>query len=124
MPLRQARSFVREISPASSPDMGLWQPIARHLRLRRHLGRETRLLFSINAEFNPLAMSRPDRWAKSAAVFSSLADAILVSGPLTGTRSIARTSKPSAKPSRTFLVPRQHRRHHRQCATSSPSQTA
>ena len=80
-------SFVREIfTGLFASDMGLWQPdCAGAARLRRHLGREDmKLLFNINAEFAHSLDQRPIELRARSAVFSSLADAILVSGPLTG----------------------------------------
>jgi membrane complex biogenesis BtpA family protein len=67
-------------------DMGLWRPNAADaLKLRRDLGRSgLKLLFNINAEFAASLDSRPIELRAKSAVFSSLADAILVSGPLTG----------------------------------------
>lgn len=80
-------SFAREIfTGLFASDMGLWEPnCADALRLRRTLGCiDLKLLFNINAEFaSPLDTRSIGLRAKSA-VFSSLADAILVSGPLTG----------------------------------------
>ena len=66
--------------------MGLWQPnAAEALRLRRDLGRpDLKLLFNINAEFAHSLDQRPIALRAKSAVFSSLADAILVSGPITG----------------------------------------
>ena len=66
--------------------MGLWQPNAPDaLTLRRNLGRpDLKLLFNINAEFAASLDTRPIELRAKSAVFSSLADAILVSGPLTG----------------------------------------
>jgi membrane complex biogenesis BtpA family protein len=66
--------------------MGLWQPNAADaLTLRRNLGRpDLKLLFNINAEFAASLDTRPIELRAKSAVFSSLADAILVSGPLTG----------------------------------------
>ena len=53
--------------------------------LRRNLGRDDmKLLFNINAEFAHSLDQRPIELRAKSAVFSSLADAILVSGPLTG----------------------------------------
>jgi membrane complex biogenesis BtpA family protein len=79
--------FAREIfTGLFASDMGLWEPnCADALRLRRTLGcQDLKLLFNINAEFaSPLDARSIGLRAKSA-VFSSLADAILVSGPLTG----------------------------------------
>ena len=80
-------SFVREIfTGLFASDMGMWEPKASEaLRLRRNLGRPNmKLLFNINAEFASSIDSRPIALRAKSAVFSSLADAILVSGPLTG----------------------------------------
>jgi uncharacterized protein len=80
-------SFVREIfTGLFASDMGLWQAdCAGALRLRRNLGRQDmKLLFNINAEFAHSLDERPIALRAKSAVFSSLADAILVSGPLTG----------------------------------------
>ncbi|WP_038043953.1 BtpA/SgcQ family protein [Thermus tengchongensis] len=79
--------FAREIfTGLYGSDMGLWQGrAAEALRYRRRLGRDDLfLLYNVSAEFaSPLdSRSLPER-AKSA-VFSSLADAVLVSGPMTG----------------------------------------
>lgn len=79
--------FAREIfTGLYSSDMGLWEGrAAEALRYRKRLLREDLfLLYNISAEFaSPLdTRSLPER-AKSA-VFSSLADAVLVSGPMTG----------------------------------------
>ncbi|TCM77129.1 BtpA/SgcQ family protein [Rhizobium sp. BK068] len=80
-------SFVREIfTGVFASDMGIWQPdCARASRLRHSLGRdEMKMLFNINAEFAHSLDQRPIELRAKSAVFSSLADAILVSGPLTG----------------------------------------
>ena len=80
-------SFVREIfTGLFASDMGLWQPdCAGAARLRRHLGRpDMKLLFNINAEFAHSLDERPIELRAKSAVFSSMADAILVSGPITG----------------------------------------
>ncbi|SON58040.1 putative sgc region protein SgcQ [Hartmannibacter diazotrophicus] len=80
-------SFVREIfTGLFASDMGLWEPdCAGALRLRRELGRDDmKLLFNINAEFASSLDQRPIGLRAKSAVFSSLADAILVSGPITG----------------------------------------
>jgi len=80
-------AFAREIfTGLFASDMGLWQPCAADaLTLRRNLGRpDLKLLFNINAEFAASLDSRPIALRARSAVFSSLADAILVSGPLTG----------------------------------------
>lgn len=80
-------AFAREIfTGVYDSDMGLWQPnAAKAVRLRHDLGRDDmKLLFNVNAEFASPIGSRPiDSRAKSA-VFSSLADVVLVSGPMTG----------------------------------------
>ncbi|MEX2648840.1 MAG: BtpA/SgcQ family protein [Alphaproteobacteria bacterium] len=79
--------FAREVfTGVYDSDMGLWQPdCAGALRLRHGLGRDDlKLLFNVNAEFAaPLGERAIERKAESA-VFSSLADAVCVSGPMTG----------------------------------------
>jgi uncharacterized protein len=80
-------SFMREImTGAYASDMGLWNPDAgAALRYRDRLGRrDLAVLYNISAEFaSPLdRRSLADR-ARSA-VFSSIPDAILVSGAMTG----------------------------------------
>lgn len=79
--------FVREIfTGLYGSDMGLWQGrAAEALRYQRRLGRDDLfLLYNVSAEFaSPLDSRSLVERAKSA-VFSSLADAILVSGPMTG----------------------------------------
>jgi len=80
-------SFAREIfTGLFASDMGLWEPnAAKALRLRRQLGRQDlKLLFNINAEFADSLDTRTIALRAKSAVFSSLADVILVSGPLTG----------------------------------------
>lgn len=80
-------SFVREIfTGLFASDMGLWQPdCASASRLRTALHRDDmKLLFNINAEFAYSLDQRPIALRAKSAVFSSLADAILVSGPITG----------------------------------------
>lgn len=80
-------SFVREIfTGLFASDMGLWQPdCAAASRLRTQVGRpDLKLLFNINAEFAFSLDQRPIELRARSAVFSSLADAILVSGPITG----------------------------------------
>jgi len=80
-------AFVREIFTGSyASDMGPWTPDAgAALRYRDRLGRrDLAVLFNISAEFawSLDQRSLPDR-ARSA-VFSSIPDAILVSGQITG----------------------------------------
>ncbi len=80
-------SFVREIfTGVFASDMGIWQPdCAAAARLRQNIGRaDMKMLFNINAEFAYSLDQRPIELRAKSAVFSSLADAILVSGPLTG----------------------------------------
>ena len=80
-------AFVREIfTGVYASDMGLWAPDgAGALRARRDLGcLNLKLLFNINAEFAAPLDARPIGLRAQSAVFSSLADAILVSGPITG----------------------------------------
>ncbi len=80
-------AFAREIfTGVYDSDMGLWQPdAAKALRLRHDLGRnDLKLLFNVNAEFASPLGDRPIEARAKSAVFSSLADAVLVSGPMTG----------------------------------------
>jgi membrane complex biogenesis BtpA family protein len=80
-------AFVREIfTGVYASDMGLWAPDGEAaLRLRRELGvPNLKLLFNINAEFATPLDTRPIGLRAQSAVFSALADAIMVSGPLTG----------------------------------------
>lgn len=80
-------SFVREIfTGVFASDMGVWAPdCATPLRMRRNLGcQDLKLLFNINAEFAHSLDQREIGLRAKSAVFSSLADAILVSGPITG----------------------------------------
>jgi uncharacterized protein len=79
--------FAREIfTGAYESDMGLWAPdAAGALRLRADAGRaDLKLLFNINAEFASPLGSRSIAQRARNAVFSSLADVVLVSGPMTG----------------------------------------
>jgi uncharacterized protein len=80
-------SFAREVfTGVYAADMGVWQPDgAGALRLRARLGcKDLQLLFNVNAEFAAPLDTRPIELRAQSAVFSSLADAICVSGPLTG----------------------------------------
>lgn len=79
--------FVREIFTGTyASDMGPWTPDAgAALRYRQRLGRnDLALLYNVSAEFADSLDRRalPDR-ARSA-VFSSIPDAVLVSGQITG----------------------------------------
>jgi membrane complex biogenesis BtpA family protein len=79
--------FAREIfTGVYESDMGLWQPdAATALRLKADLGRpDLTLMFNINAEFASPLGSRGIAARARSAVFSSLADVVLVSGPMTG----------------------------------------
>jgi membrane complex biogenesis BtpA family protein len=79
--------FVREIfTGVYGSDMGLWEGrAAEALRYRSRLGRnDLVVLFNISAEFASPLDSRSVASRARSAVFSSLADAILVSGPMTG----------------------------------------
>jgi len=80
-------NFVREIfTGVYASDMGLWVPDCDGaLKARRNLNLPNlKLLFNINAEFAAPLDTRPLPLRARSAVFSSLADAILVSGPITG----------------------------------------
>jgi len=80
-------SFVREIfTGVFASDMGIWAPdCATPARMRRNLNcQDMKFLFNINAEFAHPLDQRPIELRAKSAVFSSLADAILVSGPITG----------------------------------------
>jgi uncharacterized protein len=79
--------FAREIfTGVHESDMGLWAPdAAGALRLRADGGRpDLKLMFNINAEFASPLGSRSIAQRARNAVFSSLADVVLVSGPMTG----------------------------------------
>lgn len=79
--------WVREIfTGVFASDMGVWAPnAARPARLKRDLDRkDLKLFFNINAEFAYSLDQRPIELRAKSAIFSSLADAILVSGPITG----------------------------------------
>lgn len=80
-------AFVREIFTGTyASDMGAWTPDAgKAMRYRDRLGRsDMAMLYNISAEFAHSLDQRslPDR-ARSA-VFSSIPDAVLVSGQITG----------------------------------------
>jgi hypothetical protein len=80
-------AFAREIfTGVYAADMGVWAPdAAAALEERARLGRpDLALLFNINAEFAAPLDSRPIATRARSAVFSSLADAICVSGGMTG----------------------------------------
>ena len=79
--------FMREVVTGTwESDMGLWQPDAATLfRNRRNFGREDLAIFAnITPEFaSSIGHRTPAQMAKSTLV-SSIADAILVSGPMAG----------------------------------------
>jgi uncharacterized protein len=80
-------AFGREVmTGVYASDMGLWAPdAAAALRLRAQLGRsDFKLLFNVNAEFAGSLDTRAIERRAQSAVFSSLADALCVSGPITG----------------------------------------
>ena len=80
-------SFVREIfTGVFASDMGVWAPnCAKASRLRSNLNKnDMKMLFNINAEFAHSLDQRNIELRAKSAIFSSLADAILVSGPITG----------------------------------------
>lgn len=80
-------AFAREVfTGVYDSDMGLWQPNAsKALELRSNLNnKKLKLMFNVNAEFaSPIGTRKTSEKAESA-VFSSLADAICVSGVITG----------------------------------------
>lgn len=80
-------SFIREVTTGVwESDMGLWETdCARTLRERRRLdASELAVFMNTTPEFaSPIGRRTPAQMARSAAV-SSLADAILVSGPMAG----------------------------------------
>ena len=80
-------SFAREIfSGVYASDMGLWNPdAAKSLRYRKSIDNENLLLFfNISAEFAHSIDRRSLAERAKSVAFSSLPDAILVSGPITG----------------------------------------
>ena len=79
--------FAREIFTGTyASDMGLWNPDAgKALRYRKQLDRDDLLLFyNVSAEFAYSIDQRPLKERAKSAVFSSIPNAILVSGPITG----------------------------------------
>src|SRR4051794_25607186 len=80
-------AFAREIfTGAFAGDFGLWVRSAGDtFRYRREVGAENcRLLFNINAEFAAPIAPRPLADVARSVVFSSMPDALCVSGPITG----------------------------------------
>lgn len=79
--------FVREIFTGTyASDMGPWNPDAgKAVRYRDRLGRsDLALLYNVSAEFAYSLDRRPLADRARSAVFSSIPDAILVSGAITG----------------------------------------
>ena len=80
-------AFVREIFTGTyASDMGPWTPDAgKAMRYRDRLGRQDlALLYNVSAEFAYSLDQRPLPDRARSAVFSSIPDAILVSGAITG----------------------------------------
>jgi membrane complex biogenesis BtpA family protein len=80
-------TFVREIFTGTyASDMGPWTPDAgRAVRYRDRLGRkDLALLYNVSAEFAYSLDQRPLPDRARSAVFSSIPDAVLVSGAITG----------------------------------------
>lgn len=80
-------AFVREIFTGTyASDMGPWTPDAgRALRYRDRLGRrDLAMLYNVSAEFAWSLDRRPLADRARSAVFSSIPDAVLVSGQITG----------------------------------------
>jgi membrane complex biogenesis BtpA family protein len=80
-------SFIREVvTGVYESDMGLWSPdAAALLRLRHNVGAdEIRIFFNVAPEFCSALGTRTIAQRARSAVVSSLADAILVSGPMAG----------------------------------------
>jgi membrane complex biogenesis BtpA family protein len=80
-------SFVREVfTGVYDSDMGLWQPdVATAFDYRKQIGaEEVRLFFNIEPEFARPLSPRPIAALARSVVVSSLADAILISGPMAG----------------------------------------
>jgi membrane complex biogenesis BtpA family protein len=79
-------AFAREIfAGAFAGDFGLWVRSAGDaFRYRREIGAEScRLLFNINAEFAAPIAPRPLGEVARSVVFSSMPDALCISGPIT-----------------------------------------
>jgi membrane complex biogenesis BtpA family protein len=80
-------AFIREVMPGVyESDMGLWRPDpAALLRERRALGADgIAVLMNVTPEFASPLGTRPAGVRARSAVVSTLADAILVSGPMAG----------------------------------------
>lgn len=80
-------AFVREIFTGTyASDMGVWAPDAGEaMRYRNRLGRrDLAMLYNVSAEFADSLDRRPLSDRARSAVFSSIPDAVLVSGQITG----------------------------------------
>ena len=80
-------AFVREIFTGTyASDMGVWSPDAgKAMRYRDRLGRsDMAMLYNVSAEFAHSLDQRPLPDRARSAVFSSVPDAVLVSGQITG----------------------------------------
>jgi len=80
-------AFVREIFTGQyASDMGAWSPDAgKAMRYRNRLGRsDMAMLYNVSAEFAYSLDQRPLPDRARSAVFSSVPDAVLVSGQITG----------------------------------------
>ncbi len=80
-------TFCREIFTGTyASDMGVWAPDAgRAMRYRNALGRpDLLMLYNVSAEFADSLDRRPLPDRARSAVFSSIPDAVLVSGQITG----------------------------------------
>jgi len=80
-------SFLREVlTGVYESDMGVWAPdVAAIARLRHNIGADhVRMLFNVAPEFASSLGTRTVGQRARSAIVSSLADAILVSGPMAG----------------------------------------
>lgn len=80
-------SFIREvISGVYASDMGLWNTsVSETFKYRKLIqATDVAMFFNITAEFAYSLDRRPVEFIAKSVVFSSMADAILVSGPMTG----------------------------------------
>lgn len=79
-------AFVREIFTGTyASDMGPWTPDAgAAMRYRNRLGCNAAMLYNVSAEFADSLDRRPLPDRARSAVFSSIPDAVLVSGQITG----------------------------------------
>lgn len=79
-------SFMREVATGTyESDMGLWSPDAAGLlRERRRLQSEISIFMNVTPEFASTLGSRSVGVMARSTVVSSLADAILISGPMAG----------------------------------------